>query len=81
MQRDSAAVFGGLAIVSAYGKVVFHGFSHRKKLWPVLTSFGIASSIFRRRRRGCADVGSVLCFPHLHSLFSFGIRKNTWVSP
>ena len=24
----------------------------------------------RRRRRGCADVGSVLCFPHLHSLFS-----------
>jgi len=29
---------------------------------------------------GCADVGSALCFPHLHSLFSFRIRKNTWVS-
>jgi hypothetical protein len=35
----------------------------------------------RRRRRGCADVGSVLCFPHLHSLFSLRIRGNTWVSP
>ncbi len=25
-------------------------------------------------------MGSVLCFTHLHSLFSFRIRKNTWVS-
>jgi hypothetical protein len=47
----------------------------------VSTPFDLAYSITRRRRRGCADVGSVLCFPHLHSLFSFGIRKNTWVSP
>ena len=35
----------------------------------------------RRRRRGCADVGSVLGFPNLHSLFSFRIRGNTRVSP
>jgi hypothetical protein len=73
----------------------FWWISHRQRLWQsrferiwplektmdVFTSFGIASYISRRRRRGCADVGSVLCFPHLHSLFSFRIRKNTWVSP
>jgi len=29
----------------------------------------------RRSRRGCVDVGSVLCFPHLHSLFSL---QNPW---
>lgn len=51
-----------------------------EKTMAVSTRFDLASFISRRRRRGCADVGSVLRFPHLHSLFSFGLRKNTWVS-
>ena len=73
----------------------FWSICHRKSRWQsrfvliqpsektmaVSMPFDLASFISRRRRRGCADVGSVLCFPHLHSLFSFRIRKNTWVSP
>src|SRR5580692_7135391 len=39
-------------------------------------AFDLALETFRSRR-GCANVGSVFCFPHLHSLIAFR-QRHCW---
>src|SRR5271169_1638012 len=43
----------------------------KRRFW-----FGV--EVFRSRG-GCANVGSVLCFPHLHSLIAFWARSLPWL--